>query len=352
MEYFWRKRSHVYLICAFFVVFIHNTTLAQYADLGLANFSWVEFLHNFMAYGLGQIAVPMFFLLSGFCFFRNYDNSKYASKLSSRAKTLLIPFLIWNTFALVLNAVVSWIPALVEISHRELFELTPRNVLEGIFLYKYNYHFWFMFNLIIYVATSPLIYAAIKHKWVGLATIIGALLLSELFPNLLTFSKFDVHFTVFYLLGSWLSLHYRSDFIAKHKRKYIWIARASVVLCVIFKTYALYANSSTAPIWLHVNLAILCLAAWIAFVPTTRKNVLDKYAQYAFPLYIVHPFVIPFVVKLLFFLLPKNTIFAACNYILAFLATVVISYVVIWALYRVLPNFAAVIFGSKDSRRR
>ena len=57
--------------------------------------------------GLCRIAVPCFFFISGFFFFKKldtWDNRLYLSKLKSRVRTLLIPYILWNLIA----ALVLW----------------------------------------------------------------------------------------------------------------------------------------------------------------------------------------------------------------------------------------------------
>lgn len=51
---------------------------------------------------LTQVAVPYFFLVSGFFFFKKdyYDIQEYRSMLAKKCKTLFIPFVIWNVVGL------------------------------------------------------------------------------------------------------------------------------------------------------------------------------------------------------------------------------------------------------------
>jgi peptidoglycan/LPS O-acetylase OafA/YrhL len=54
---------------------------------------------------LTHVCVPTFYLISGYLFFvglEKWDNNIYIRKLKKRCKSLLAPFLIWNTIALVL----------------------------------------------------------------------------------------------------------------------------------------------------------------------------------------------------------------------------------------------------------
>ena len=52
-------------------------------------------IHGFLFY-LTQTAVPLFFMISGYLFYRTFKIEKAVDKLKSRIKTLVVPYLIWN----------------------------------------------------------------------------------------------------------------------------------------------------------------------------------------------------------------------------------------------------------------
>ena len=65
MQYFWKKRTIIYFLAALAVIFIHNSSFEQYS--GMLNGPLVGlglFLKNFFAYGIGSVAVPVFFMLA------------------------------------------------------------------------------------------------------------------------------------------------------------------------------------------------------------------------------------------------------------------------------------------------
>ena len=45
---------------------------------------------------IADSAVPMFFVMSGYLLFYKYNIRKYFDTLSSKVRTLLIPFVMWN----------------------------------------------------------------------------------------------------------------------------------------------------------------------------------------------------------------------------------------------------------------
>ena len=155
--YFWHKKTILSFIAIIFVVIIHNSATNQYTSLPPDTItSFTTHLHNFLAYILGSVAVPFLFFISGVAFFRNYKPNLYFTKLKSRTKSILIPYLIWNIFGLLFAIAYTYTPLSQLISGREAFTPTLPNILEGIFLYKYNYPFWFMYTLIIFVILTPL----------------------------------------------------------------------------------------------------------------------------------------------------------------------------------------------------
>lgn len=62
---------------------------------------WSYDLMYFFSNIIGRFSVPMFFLISGFLFFRSrtLTNKQYVTKLHNRLYTLLIPYLLWNLIA-------------------------------------------------------------------------------------------------------------------------------------------------------------------------------------------------------------------------------------------------------------
>lgn len=78
------------------VVMIHCDITAQLHP-ELRN-QWAGDVMYLFSNVIGRFSVPMFFIISGYLFFRNgvFDTSIYIAKLRSRVNTLLIPYLLWN----------------------------------------------------------------------------------------------------------------------------------------------------------------------------------------------------------------------------------------------------------------
>lgn len=73
---------------------------------GLNNPEWYYWTFDFIAGVIAKVCVPMFFVISGFLFFyrRDFTLSVYKQKMKSRMRTLLIPFFLWNSIAILFEA--------------------------------------------------------------------------------------------------------------------------------------------------------------------------------------------------------------------------------------------------------
>ena len=87
------------------VVAIHlisdKLTLPQW---GAPNWLYI-YVSEFLSHSLPRIAVPMFFFISGYYAFYKKDWSQrsiWTVELKKRVKTLLIPYLLWNSIYLVI----------------------------------------------------------------------------------------------------------------------------------------------------------------------------------------------------------------------------------------------------------
>lgn len=102
-----------------------------------------EVLKIVMSQTLVKIAMPTFFVMSGYLFFANveqFNKEIYSQKIRRRIKTLLIPYIIWNLLMAVklktFNFSIFWEPA--------------------------NMPLWFLRDLMIVSLLSPIIYIGVR----------------------------------------------------------------------------------------------------------------------------------------------------------------------------------------------
>lgn len=196
------KRVSLYsFILTVLVVWIHSVSPA-----GPAPFPG-NVLQDILGLGLGQIAVPGFFCLSGYLFFRNYDKRITGSdpasaagffirKWKSRFFSLLLPFLIWNIF----YYMVYILCGRAELSLAGLFEAAVDNA--------YNPVFWYIKQLIILTLLTPLTALIISSRPVGVLSL-AAVFLSAVFYDLLPFHIVNEDAYFYYITGAFFAVHFK-----------------------------------------------------------------------------------------------------------------------------------------------
>lgn len=119
---------------------------------------------------LGETGVPGFFFISGYLFF--LSRKTYTQKLETRVYTLLIPYLIWNTFLLALYVIAFVIGYPQDINGRSLVDY---NFIDYLRLFWDRGSFdngnfvpllcplWYIRNLLIMSILSPLLYYIIRY---------------------------------------------------------------------------------------------------------------------------------------------------------------------------------------------
>ena len=131
------------LFLSVLVIFVHSThfSFASLQAVPHSSFFSTSFLIKiefFFSEFLGQVAVPGFFFLSGFLFFRGLDDAKsWGRKVKSRVFSYVLPYLLWNSAM-----------TLLYLSFGKA-EWSLESLWEGIFLYRFNPVFWYFYQLIL-----------------------------------------------------------------------------------------------------------------------------------------------------------------------------------------------------------
>lgn len=172
---------------------------------------WQTIFQFYLSQVLSRSAVPLFFLISGYLFFYQFDGTwnELKQKWKNRIHTLIIPFLAWNGAAYLIVEM---------IQHRIPFSNGPMALLNGIIgITKPNYlfHFWFLRDLIILVCLVPLLNQLIRRM--GLFFLL-ALAWFHLW-NPLEFPWLSSEGILYFSLGAWLAVKRISQFSARS-----WIA--------------------------------------------------------------------------------------------------------------------------------
>lgn len=164
-NYFFKKVVLLNFIFCVCVVVIHAAPVGRYG-LELSNYPVMYAISLFCRAG-----VPSFYFISGLLFYKMTSGAEIKRKLKKRVRTLLIPYLIWNTLFLFIFYAMIHIPFIGDKMNMVNFELNISTVTRGIFLSAFS-PLWFVKNLIVFVACAPLLYQIIKRKYLALGIFI------------------------------------------------------------------------------------------------------------------------------------------------------------------------------------
>lgn len=179
-QYLSDKLRILSLISIIFVLYIHSGFHADEIKGMLMNDRVQEFISGMM----GRCAVPLFYVISGYLFFLRVPEGMKSiyGKMRKRVGTLVVPYIIGCLFFVgfgVLMAVLPGVSKYMNSSVMPLFSKPLGEILRSIFYDAGNgspcaFQLWFLRDLILIVATSPLWYLLLKHlRWILVVTCFG-----------------------------------------------------------------------------------------------------------------------------------------------------------------------------------
>ena len=126
-------------------------------------------VQRFIDYGLCNLTNSLFFVLSGFLFFKNISSpTQCLPKIKKRIRSLLIPYIIWNSYFVVFYLMLSKLPGVGAYTSIDVLAkfTSLKDGLYYLFITPASTPLWFLRDLMVYVAFSPLVYMCIeKLRW-------------------------------------------------------------------------------------------------------------------------------------------------------------------------------------------
>lgn len=297
-----------------------------------------EFLKLLISQTLAKVAVPVFFIISGYLFFANvkeWNLSVYKEKMFRRVKTLLIPYLIWNLLmAIKLKSFswslfwVYWFPAGIQIDWlgNEQLMTAPANM-----------PLWFLRDLIIVSLLTPIIYIGIRRFGFWLLGLITILYLSGICAFIPGLSAYAISFFTFGAVLSVRGLNLVETMARFEKAAYLLsIALAAAML---FSYHTPVFSSLMLAFRITGAISVFCLASHLPC------KVLSPLSGSAYFIYLAHyVFFMSFIDGSFFALFGTSITSLSIHYLLCPLIKVSIFV----ALYYCFQNLLLFVKGKKD----
>lgn len=171
-QYLSDKLRILSLISIIFVLYIHSGFHADEIEGMVVNDRVQEFVSGMM----GRCAVPLFYVISGYLFFLKVPEGMKSiyGKMRKRVGTLVVPYIIGCLFFVGFGVLMAVLPGVSKYMNSSLMPFFFKPIgefLRSIFYDAGNgtpcaFQLWFLRDLILIVATSPLWYLCLKHlKW-------------------------------------------------------------------------------------------------------------------------------------------------------------------------------------------
>lgn len=333
-----KQLSNKLKICSFslilFVVLIHCNI--QIRDSGSSEaMPFFCAMQQILSYGFAQIAVPFFFLISGFLFFktgRNHDISFFTYKLRRRIRTLVIPYLLWVSIP---YFVFIFFFSDIETNHK-----IPPSLFHNLLTPIINYQLWFVRDLICLVLASPVLFLLIKHLR---SIFIFLLIVFMLWRGNIFFIINDS--IAFFSLGSFLAIISPNIIEKQTSSRFIFLSTLVWCFACVSKLFV------DLPLLLSLLSNIIGIIAWWGLLDLFNKTSFYHWAiklsTFTFFIYACHEPLLT-IIKKVFLRYLAHTEWAFISiYIVAFFTSVILCVLLAYLLKRFMPVPYSILTGNR-----
>ncbi|GHU81155.1 succinyltransferase [Clostridia bacterium] len=357
-KYLSKKITNLSIICAIMVVMIHSTTDVVNLPGSMETTHGLNvstFIQMFFSEGLARIAVPLFFLFSGFLFFYKFEPTvnNFKIKYKKRFFSQVIPYLFWSifTFLLVLAAQIS--PKTAQFfSNFDISSYSIWNFLNTIFIKPINSPLWFLRDLIVLTVLSPLIYILIKR----LPAVFLALIFIIWVLNVKIFIVRSVT-PIFFCTGAFLSI-FNIKVNIKIPKIVTLISSVAFLALLVVSAYH-YCTIDVAELVAgrldsfidvieKIFIPIGIISFWGIYDLICKEDTkIIPFAKNSFVIYASHALIVRFIRKILFVIVGVNQITSIVVYFL--IPVIVISIIILICIFlnRFCPKFYNLISGNR-----
>ncbi len=225
-----------------------------------------------------NIAVPLFFLISGFLFFKEGELSLdlYKAKLKKRIKSLLIPYLIWNVIiCLIYLGVQNMVPSMNSGRNKLILDYglhdflmmfwSMRYIKEGGMNGPMDTPLWFIRDLMVMMLLSPLFFLFIKKVKIYFPALFLLLYVSGLWFGVPGVSSVAL---AFYTMGAFFAIsHYNFAMFANTNIKLFTISYFLLLISVV-----IMKDNGMEISWINNSLVVIGVFASIGWAVWLSVN--------------------------------------------------------------------------------
>lgn len=273
----------------------------------------------------------MFFVMSGYLFYVNYEPSKLVAKLRSRIFSILIPYLIWNEIGFLYYHVISLVPMVRNSLNASLEPLTLQSIVSEAIFGGHNIT-WFLQDLMLFTVVTPLLYRLLRHK---MSVVLLAIVYAPGPWNS------HVYYWFYYLVGVYIAIHLK-DRVQNKTFTHGQMAVAGAILAICAAINICFQSSR--PLRILILISIVCM--WI--VMDIARNEKDPvwWARLSFYIYLSHRMILESVEKVFLIVFGVSNWAAVLDFVVAPILTMIILLIGACILQR-MPRMWHVLNGGR-----
>jgi surface polysaccharide O-acyltransferase-like enzyme len=313
------------------VISIHAYNLSVY---GLENAgSFVTYFEKYFNKLAGGICVPFFFVIAGFLFFRNFDMSLLRNKYKSRCKSVLIPYLVWNTLYFLLFEILLQQPLLKKFIN---YERVTEGSFAGYIKYLWDgyYTFWFLRVLMALVLIAPILQIVLKSGKYHIPEILLIILVVLQCFNII--SGVGI-LNIYYFLGAYIGINHR-DLLDYSSGRLQAASLVTAIVCLLLVPY--FAGNSL------YNL-IFIVSCWYAINLVHTEREVPWWMKCTFFFYCGHDIILETIEKIILIAFGKSTLMAFVDYIFSPILTMLVLIAAAYILRRYIKPVWMVLNGGR-----
>lgn len=317
----------------------------------------IKYIVFLFSHALAHTTVPLFFIISGFFFFKEDEFNKeiYLDKIRKRIKSLAVPFFLWNLIAIIIKLIAS-----ISSKNVEFHFSIPR--LFNTFFYCDNYNglfvllnasnkdaypidvpMWYIRDLMIMAIVSPLIYYLLKKMGLWFLIVPGLLWYSTKTGIVSLDGYYFITALFFFSWGGYLGVNKLNMIDEMRRFRY-----APLLWALLIVIDAIYNHPSVFYASILVGVfSIVQIAAWL--LESGKVKVNKFLVDCSFIVYAFHFLIIKRIATLIFSTLhlPNNQYVLFLAYIIIPSITILICMLIYLLVKHKLPTLCNLLTGGR-----
>ncbi|MGN0495230.1 MAG: acyltransferase family protein [Lachnospiraceae bacterium] len=343
---FSNKIKLISFVMACMVVSWHNyTNLTYNLDDGMMSEFvklFVQVIHN-----IEQIAaVPFFFLISGFLFFRNYTLKDTGKKWKSRIRSIVVPWILWGS----LNWIGFLILDLLTGYQVESVDFSLDSYCSVVFANKGTIY-WYLQTSIFFFLLAPLLYLLLRNYGKPTGTIVLCIVMgictSSIMPDgnivdgsLGGFLPSRIYNIGYFMLGSYIAINHQKLVFIRSKELTIFGVIGSVICSVLVQFFPAKG----------ILLSVFCICVWFAFDCVDFNKEFPWFVEMSFFIYMLHSPVINIIRRVFLYVGGQaSPVCAFASFILSPLLTLIVVLFMAYVLKKYFNRVWKLLNGGRAS---